>query len=201
MSGAEFLGDEAPHAPSEDGDESDRNKGDEVLLRALEDDVQPPVAAEPGEGPFDHPADAGGNEPSVAAAGNGLDGDAECLTRLGQASAPIAEIAEGWAVEAAIGEFTQNRHDTLRVVPVRRRDIDRHRMPYLSTAIWILTPRIFLPPSMPRAKQLGAERQERLSMTTALGSGASAQARRQVRRSLASSRRHRPSRLQRANSP
>src|SRR4051812_3374318 len=26
-------------------------------------------------------------------------------------------------------------------------------MPYFSTAIWILTPRIFLPPSMPRAKQ------------------------------------------------
>src|ERR1700722_17161527 len=36
-------------------------------------------------------------------------------------------------------------------------------MPYFSTAIWILMPRIFLPPSMPRAKQLGAERQERLS--------------------------------------
>src|ERR1700751_5079313 len=49
-------------------------------------------------------------------------------------------------------------------------------MPYCSTAIWILTPRIFLPPSMPRAKQLGAERQERLSMTTALGSGGSPQA-------------------------
>src|SRR3954465_4763418 len=127
MSGAEVLGDKAPHAPSEDRDERDRNKGDEVLLRALEDGVQPPVAAEPGEGPFHHPADAGGNEPSVPAAGDGLDGDAECLTRLGQASAPIAEIAEGWAVEAAMGKFTQNRHDTLRVVAVRRRDIDRQR--------------------------------------------------------------------------
>jgi hypothetical protein len=49
-------------------------------------------------------------------------------------------------------------------------------MPYFSTAIWILTPRIFLPPSMPRAKQLGAERQERLSMTTALGSAVPPQA-------------------------
>jgi len=67
-------------------------------------------------------------------------------------------------------------------------------MPYL-------TPRIFFPPSMPRSKQLGAERQERLSMTTALGSGASPQARRQVRRSRSSSRRQRPSRVQRANSP
>jgi hypothetical protein len=35
-----------------------------------------------------------------------------------------------------------------------------------------LAPRIFFPPSMPRAKQLGAERQVRLSMATALGSGA-----------------------------
>src|SRR3954463_6016052 len=58
-------------------------------------------------------------------------------------------------------------------------------MPYFSTAIWILTPRIFLPPSMPRAKQLGAERQERLSMTTALGSGASPQAKRQGGRRVA----------------
>src|SRR3954471_9655879 len=35
-------------------------------------------------------------------------------------------------------------------------------MPCFSTATWILTPRIFLPPSMPRVKPLGAERQERL---------------------------------------
>src|SRR5690348_10976082 len=58
-------------------------------------------------------------------------------------------------------------------------------MPYFSTAMWILTPRIFLPPSMPRSKQLGAERQDQLSITTALGSGASPQARRQVRRRVA----------------
>src|SRR3954451_13969934 len=127
MSGAEFLGDEAPHAPSEDGDERDRNEGDEVLLRALEDGVQPPVAAEPGEGPFDHPAHAGGNELSVPAAGNGLDGDAERVTGFRQPLAPVAEIAEGWALENAIGKFTQNRHDGFRVVPVRRCDIDCQR--------------------------------------------------------------------------
>jgi hypothetical protein len=34
-------------------------KADEMLVRALEDDVQPPVAAQPGKGPFNHPADAG----------------------------------------------------------------------------------------------------------------------------------------------
>jgi hypothetical protein len=73
--------------------------------------------------------------------------------------------------------------------------------PYLSTATWILTPLIFFPPSMPRSKQLGAERQDRLSITTALGSGASPQARRQSRCSRPSSRRQWPSRVQRANSP
>jgi hypothetical protein len=46
-------------------------------LRALEDDVQPPVAAQPSEGALNHPADAGWNEPSVVAADNCLDGDAE----------------------------------------------------------------------------------------------------------------------------
>ncbi len=60
-------------------------------------------------------------------------------------------------------------------------------------------PRILLPPSTPRAKQVGAEGQVRLSMTTALGSGVSPQARRQVRRSRSSKRRHSPSRVQRAN--
>src|SRR5690349_12617890 len=45
--------------------------------------------------------------------------------------------------------------------------------PYLSTARWILMPLIFLPPSKPRPKQVGAERQERLSMMTALGTGLS----------------------------
>jgi hypothetical protein len=59
---------------------------------------------------------------------------------------------------------------------------------------------IFLPPSMPRVKQLGAERQERLSITTVLGSAVSPQASRQVRRSRSSRRRHSPSRVQRANS-
>src|SRR5208282_4754323 len=36
-------------------------------------------------------------------------------------------------------------------------------MPYLSTSTWILTPRIFFPPSMPRSKQLGAELAQRRS--------------------------------------
>src|SRR5689334_15357180 len=83
--------------------------------------------------------------------------------------------------------------------------------PYLSTAKWILMPLIFLPPSKPRPKQVGAERQELspdscrladsergLSTMTALGSGVSPQACRQVWIKRLSSRRH--SRVQRANS-
>src|SRR3954467_13748981 len=72
--------------------------------------------------------------------------------------------------------------------------------PYLSTARWILMPLIFLPPSKPRPKQLGAERQERLSRMTALGSEVSPQACRQAWIKRLSRRRHRPSRVQRANS-
>src|SRR3954469_23179661 len=125
MSGAAFLDDEAPHTPREDGDERNRNEGDEVLLRALEDDVQPPVAAEPGERSFNHPTNAGRDEPSVAAAGNGRDADADCLTGLGQPLAPIAEVAERRTFEAILGERAQNRHDPPAVMAVRRRDLDR----------------------------------------------------------------------------
>src|SRR3954470_24086640 len=106
MSGADFLDDEALQAPREDRDERDRNEGDKVLFRALDDGIQPPVAAEPGERALNHPADAGRNELSVAAARNGLDRDAECLTSLGQAFAPVAEVTERRALEATIGEFT-----------------------------------------------------------------------------------------------
>jgi hypothetical protein len=67
------------------------------------------------------------NEPSVAAAGNRLDGDAKRLTDVGQPPASVAQIAERRALEAALGERAQNRHDTFRVMPVRRRDIDRQR--------------------------------------------------------------------------
>src|SRR4051794_30878632 len=62
--------------------------------------------------------------------------------------------------------------------------------PYLSTAKWILMPLIFLPPSKPRPKQVGAERHERLSTMTALGSGVSPQACRQAWIKRLSSRRH-----------
>ena len=40
------------------------------------------------------------------AARNGLDGDSECLTGFGRPFAPVAEITERRALEAAIGEFT-----------------------------------------------------------------------------------------------
>src|SRR3954462_9636075 len=60
--------------------------------------------------------------------------------------------------------------------------------PYLSR--WILMPLIFLPPSKPRPKQFAAERQDRLSTMTALGSGVSPQACRQVWIKRLSRRRH-----------
>src|ERR1700678_4350245 len=94
MSGGQLLGDETLQASCKDRDEGNRNERDEVVLRALEDGVQPPVAAQPGEGALNHPADAGRNELAIATSGNRLDGDAECLTGLGQPRAPVAEIAE-----------------------------------------------------------------------------------------------------------
>src|SRR3954471_7890449 len=84
---------------------------------------------------------------------------------------------------------------------------------YLSTARWLLIPLIFLPPSKPRPKQVGAERHDLspdscpladsergLSRMTALGSAVSPQARRQARIKRLSRRRHKPSLVQRANS-
>src|SRR5208283_3715458 len=124
MSGAYFRGDEALQAPGKDGDEGNLDEGDEVFLRALEDGVQPPVAAQPGEGPLNHPADAGRNEASVAATGNCLDGDAERLAGLGQPLAPVAEIPQRRTLEASLGEFAQNREDAFRVMPVCRRNVD-----------------------------------------------------------------------------
>jgi hypothetical protein len=52
--GAQRLGDEALQPPSEDGYERNRNERDEVLLRALEDGVQPSVTAQPCERAFNH---------------------------------------------------------------------------------------------------------------------------------------------------
>src|SRR5919112_3557634 len=72
--------------------------------------------------------------------------------------------------------------------------------PYLSTARWTLMPLIFLPPSKPRPKQVGVEGHERLSTMTALESAVSPQACRQARIKRLSRRRHKPSRVQRANS-
>src|SRR5580698_7443215 len=98
-----------------------------MLVCTLEDSIQPPIAAQPGEGPFNHPANAGGNEPPVAAAGNRLDGDAERSTNLGQPLTSVAEIAQRRTLEVTIGGRAQNRNDGFCVVAVRRRNIDRQR--------------------------------------------------------------------------
>jgi hypothetical protein len=61
------------------------------------------VTLPPGKGPFNHPTDAHGNELSVSAASNCLDGDAECLTGLGQPLAAVAEVAKGWTLQLVGG--------------------------------------------------------------------------------------------------
>src|SRR4051812_36866642 len=111
------------------------------------------------------------------------------------------------SLEAPAGKLMQHRDDALAVMPVRRRDVDRQREAvFIHREMDFDAPRlregkllIFLPPSKPRPKQVGAERQERLSMMTALGTGLSPQACRQARIKRLSRRRHRPSRVQRAN--
>src|SRR3954453_6073967 len=70
--------------------------------------------------------------------------------------------------------------------------------PCLSTTRLILTPLTFLPPSMPRLPQVGAERHDRLSTTTTEGFGLSPQAIRQLRSRSSISAFHSPSRCQRA---
>src|ERR1700689_5070722 len=101
MSGGQLLGDETLQASCKDRDEGNRNERDEVVLRALEDRVQPPVAAQPSEGALNHPADPGRNELAIATAGNCLDGDAKCLAGFGQPLTAVGEIAEHWALEAS----------------------------------------------------------------------------------------------------
>ena len=55
MSGIDLLDHQALDAPGQDGNEGDFDEGDEVLLRPLEDRVQPPVIRDPGEGAFHLP--------------------------------------------------------------------------------------------------------------------------------------------------
>jgi len=98
--------------------------------------LKPPVAAQPGERSFNHPADASRDEPSVTAAGEAgqgsagvaggiarrgdrLDRDAERLIDFGQPLVRVAEITHGWTLEAAFGERAQNRDNAFRIMPVR----------------------------------------------------------------------------------
>lgn len=71
------------------------------------------------------------------------------------------------------GKLAQDRHDARGVVLVGGRGVDGQRGAGLLDGDVDLTPRSFFPPSTRRAKQLGAERQVRLSITTALGSAVS----------------------------
>ena len=88
------------------GNEGSRNVRDEVFFRSLEDSVQPPAKAKPGEGPFNQPANAGRNKPPVAASGDRLDGDAERFTNFGQSLALVTKIAQRRPLETTIGDYS-----------------------------------------------------------------------------------------------
>src|SRR3954447_4022697 len=116
---------------------------------------QPAVAAHPGQGALDDPANPFRDEGSAVTTGTGLDGDAKRLAGFGQPLAPVAEIAQSCPFEAAAGKLMQHWDDALAVMPVCRRDGDRQRETILVHGE--VDPLIFLPPSKPRPKQLGAD--------------------------------------------
>jgi hypothetical protein len=95
----------------------------------------------------------------------------------------------------------QNRHDTFGVMLVRGGDIDRQR----DTVFVYGNMELDAPDLLPAVDAaVKATRRRATGSTidaTALGSGLSPQASRQVRRSRLSNRRQRPSQVQRANSP
>jgi hypothetical protein len=122
-----------------------------MVLRVLEHGVQPLSQANERSNTLDGHR----NGPSVAAAGNCLNGDAEPLAGLGRALASVAD-STALGLEATVGERSQNRHDTLRVMsgsPARNRS--RARCIFVDRE-WSLTPRICFPPSTPRLERLSA---------------------------------------------
>jgi len=88
-----------------------------VLLRPLEDRVQPPVIRDPRKGAHHHPTNSNWEELSVAATGDRLDGDVQFLPGLGQALASVAEIAQRRSPEPLADEFTQHRNDAFGLPP------------------------------------------------------------------------------------
>jgi hypothetical protein len=122
--------------------------------------------------------------------------------RRGEGGALEAAVPEQITLEAERGEPRQRRQDARPVIRVgwMQFEVEQRAMlvaddEELEALDQLVTS---LPPSMPRAQALGAERSERLSTTTAEGRTSSPQARRQSRAKRWPSRRHSPSRDQRA---
>ena len=118
--------------------------------------------------------------------------------RGGEGCALEAAVAEQVALEAERGQPRQRRQDARPVIRVGRMELEIEQRTVLVAGAKSLMPLTSLPPSKPRAQALGAERSERLSTTTAEGRTSSPQARRQSRARRWPSRRHSPSRDQRA---
>ena len=149
-----------------------------VVLRALEDGVQPPLAASARlKDRSTTQQMPGGDEPSVPDRGQSRRRRCRCLSAgLGQpAHLGSRDRFQRRTLEPTIGERVQNRHDTFAgVMLVRGGDIDRQRDTVVVYGNMDLDAPDLLPAVDAAVKtQLGAERQDRLSMTMALSSGVS----------------------------
>ena len=93
-------------------------RGKEVGL-TIEDDVEPPVAAEPSEKALDHPADAARQEaPVPGSARRDRDVDVVHERRRGERRAPKPAVAEQITLEAKRGQPRQSWEDARAVVRV-----------------------------------------------------------------------------------
>ena len=154
-------------------------RGKKVGL-TVEHDVEPAVAAHPGEEALHDPANAARQELAVPrSAGRGRDVDVVHAGRRGKGIAREPAVAEQITLEAERSQSWQYREGARTVVDIGRPPFEMSNEPCLSQMANSLTPLTSLPPSMPRVQAVGAERRERLSATTAEGRISSPQARRQ----------------------
>lgn len=98
-----------------------------MRLCPLEDSGQPTVATYPRQRALGDSANSFRNEGSTVAAGAWFDGDAKRLAGLGQPLTATDEIAQRCSFGTTAGKLMQHWEDTLVVMPVCWRDVDRQR--------------------------------------------------------------------------